>query len=98
MFNLKPYVTYIAVGNNATMFSFSKGNDKVSVVQNDGSTISLTVQDGLLLPHLVVNLFSIAKAKGVQLLSKGEISTLHINQKDIFRQKLSSWFWPTSGN
>jgi hypothetical protein len=70
MLNLKPHVTDIMVGNNETMPSISKGNNKGVVMQKDGSSFEVILQDVLYIPKLMVNLFSLTKAistKGVQL-------------------------------
>jgi hypothetical protein len=77
MFNLKPYVTDIMVGNNDAMSSFSMGNYLGIVIKPDGSTMNLTLKDVLYIPKLMVNLFSLTKAletKGVQLSSKDNSS------------------------
>jgi hypothetical protein len=73
MFNIKPYVTDIMVGNNEAMFSVSMGNYKGLVFKPDGRTMDLRLKDVLYIPKLMVNLFSLTKAletKGVQLSSK----------------------------
>jgi hypothetical protein len=62
MFNLKPHVTDIMVGNNDTMSSVSKGDYKGLVMQKDGSSFEVTLQDVLYIPKLMVNLFSLTKA------------------------------------
>jgi hypothetical protein len=87
MFNLKPHVTDIMVGNNETMSSVSKGNCRGLVMQKDGSSIEVILQDVLYIPKLMVNLFSLTKAistKGVQLFCKGQIITLQIGKNEIF--------------
>jgi hypothetical protein len=47
MFNLKPYVTDIMVGNNESMSSVSMGYHKGLVLKPDGSTMYLTLKDVL---------------------------------------------------
>jgi hypothetical protein len=72
MFNLKPDVTNIMVGNNEAMSSVSMGNYKGLLLKPHGSTMDLTLKDVLFIPKRMVNLFSLAKAletKGVQLSS-----------------------------
>jgi hypothetical protein len=95
IFNLKPHVTDIMVGNNETMSSFSKGNYIVLVLQKDGSSFEVILQDVLYIPTLMVNLSSLNKAiskKVVQLSNKGQIITLHIAKNEI-----STWFWSAFG-
>jgi hypothetical protein len=86
LFNLKPHVTDIMVGNNETMSSFSKENYKDLVLQKDDSSFEVILQDVLFLPKLMVNLLSLTKAnstKGVQLSNKGQIITLKIGKNEI---------------
>jgi hypothetical protein len=74
IFNLKPHVTDIMVGNNETMSSVSKGNYRGLIIQKAGSCFVVILQDFLYIPKLMVNLFSLTKAfseKVVQLSSKG---------------------------
>jgi hypothetical protein len=59
------------------------------VMQKDGSSFEVTLQDVLYVPKLMVNLCSVTKAiqtKGVQLSSRGEIMimTLFIGKNEIF--------------
>jgi hypothetical protein len=85
--NLKPHVTDIMVGNNETISSVSKGNYKGLVMQKDGSSFEVILQDVLYMPKLMVNLFSLTKeisTKGVQLSNKGQIITLKIGKNEIF--------------
>jgi Zn ribbon nucleic-acid-binding protein len=55
MFNLKPHVTDIMVGNNETKSSVSKGNYRGLVMQKDGSSFEVILQDALNIPKLIVN-------------------------------------------
>jgi hypothetical protein len=91
MFNLKPYVTNIMVGNDEAMSSVSMGNFKGLVIKPDGSTMDLTLKDVLYIPKLMVNLFSLTKAlgtKGVHLSSKGQLISLKIGTHEIFFDKV----------
>jgi hypothetical protein len=45
MFDMKPNVTDILVGNNETMASVSKGQYKRIVLQKDGTTVDIVLQD-----------------------------------------------------
>jgi hypothetical protein len=69
MFNFKPHVTDIMVGNNKTMSTYSKANYRGLVMQKDCFSIEVTLQDVLYIPTLIaVNLFSFTKGiatKGV---------------------------------
>jgi hypothetical protein len=62
MLDMKPYVTDISFGNNETMASVSKGQYKGIVLQRDGTTVDIDIQDVLYIPKLMVNLFSLTKA------------------------------------
>jgi hypothetical protein len=62
MFNLKPHVTDIVVGNNETMPSVSKGIYRRLVMQKDGSSFEVILQDVLYILELMVNLISLTKA------------------------------------
>jgi hypothetical protein len=91
MFNLKPYVTNIMVGNNEAMSSFSMGNYNGLVLKPDGFTMDLTLKDVLYIPKLMVNLFSLTKALetiGVQLSSKGHLVSLKIGTHEILFDKV----------
>jgi hypothetical protein len=91
MFNLKPYVTDIMVGNNEAMSSVSMGNYQGIVIKPDGNKMNLTLKDVLYIPKLIVNLFSLTKAleaKGVQRSSKGQLISLKIGTHEIFFDKV----------
>jgi hypothetical protein len=62
MFNLRPYVTDIMVGNNEVMSNVSSGQYKGLVLKADGTTMDLTLKDEQYIPKLMVNLFSLPKA------------------------------------
>jgi hypothetical protein len=87
MFNLKHYTTSITVGNNSTMMSEKIGDYKGMVLQQDGSTTNIILNDVLYVPDLFANLLSLTKAiehKNVQLGSKNKLITLKIGpQKSI---------------
>jgi hypothetical protein len=91
MFNLKPYVTDIMVGNNEAMSSVSMGNYQGIVIKPDENTINLTLKDILYIPKLMVNLYSLTKAletKEVHLSSKGQLISLKIGTHEIFFDKV----------
>jgi hypothetical protein len=74
MFNLRPHITDIMVGNNEVMSSVSIGQYKT-----DGSTMDMTLKDELYIPKFMVNLFSLTKAlktKGFILSSQGQLVSL----------------------
>jgi hypothetical protein len=82
MFDMTPYVTDIIVGNNATIKSVCKGQYKGIVLQKDGTTVDIVLQDVLYIPKLMVNLFSLTKAiehRGVSLKSKDHILSLVVD-------------------
>jgi hypothetical protein len=84
MFDMKPYVTDIMVGNNDTMVSVSKGKYKGIVLQKDGTNVDIVLQDFLYIPKMMVNLFSLTKAieyTGVSLSSKGLNFSLTVGTK-----------------
>jgi hypothetical protein len=79
MFNLRPHVIDIMVGNNEVITSVSIGKYKGLVLKGDGTTMDLTLKDVLYIPNLMVSLFSLTKAletKGVKLSSQGQIISL----------------------
>jgi hypothetical protein len=88
MFDLKPYVTDIMVGNKNTMSSVSKGHYIGLILQKDGTSVEITLQDVLYIPKLMVNLFSLTKAfenTGAALSSKGPSIYLTVgNHKILF--------------
>jgi hypothetical protein len=91
LFDMKPYVTDIMVGNNETMASVSKGQYKGIVLQKDGTTVDIALQYVLYIPTLMVNLFSLTKAiehTGVALTSKGLIIYLTVGTTEIHFDKV----------
>jgi hypothetical protein len=57
MFNLRPHVTDIMVGNNEVMTSVSIGQYKGLVLKADGTIMDLTLKDVFYIPKLMVNFF-----------------------------------------
>jgi hypothetical protein len=55
MFNLRPHVKDIMVGNNEVMTSVSIGQYKGLALKADGTTMDLTLKDVLYIPKLMVN-------------------------------------------
>jgi hypothetical protein len=93
MFNLRPNVTDILVGNNKVMSIVSIGQYKGLVLKADGTTMHLTLKDVLNIPKLIVNLFSLTKAletKGVKLSSQGLIISLIYGPHEICFEKCSN--------
>jgi hypothetical protein len=91
MFDMEPYVTDIMVGNNETMASVSKGQYKGIVLQKDGTTDDIDLQDVLYIPKLMVNLFSLTKAiehTSVALSNKGQIISLTVGTTEIYFDKV----------
>jgi hypothetical protein len=62
MFDMKPNVTDIMVGNNETKACVSKNQYKGIVLQTDGTTVDIALQDVLHIPKLMANMFSLTKA------------------------------------
>jgi hypothetical protein len=91
MFDMKPYVTDIMVGNNETIASVSKGQYKGIVLQKVGTTVDIVLQDVLYIPKMMVNLLYLTKASenaGVALSSKGQILSLTIGTSEIYFNKV----------
>jgi hypothetical protein len=90
MFDMKPNVTDKMVGKNATTTSVSKGQYNEIILQKDGTTVDIVLQDVLYSPKLMVNLFSLTKAvehTGVSLSSKGQIISLTVGTTKIYFDK-----------
>jgi hypothetical protein len=62
MFNIRPHVTDIMVGNNEVITIVSIGQYKGLVLKADGFSMDLTLKDVLYISKLMVNLFSLTKA------------------------------------
>jgi hypothetical protein len=93
VFDLKPYVTDIMVGNNETMLSVSKGQYKGHDFQKDGTSVYITLQDVLYIPKPMVSLFSLTKAienTDVALSCKGQIISLTVGTTKIYFDKVLS--------
>jgi hypothetical protein len=91
IFDTKPSVTDIMLGNNETMASFSKGQYNGIFQRKDGTTVDIVLQDVLYIPKLMVNLFSLSKAiehTGVSLSSKGQIISLTAGNTEIYFDKV----------
>jgi hypothetical protein len=91
MFDMKPNVSEIMVGNNETMASVSKGQYKRIVLQKDGTTVDVVLQDVLNISKLMVNLFSLTKAiehTGVSLSSKDQTISLTVDTTEIYFDKV----------
>jgi hypothetical protein len=79
------------VGNNETMASVSKGQYKGIVLQKDGTTVDIVLQDVLYIPKLMANLFSLTKAiehTGVSLSRKGQTISLTVGTTEIAFDKV----------
>jgi hypothetical protein len=79
------------VGNNETMSNVSKGQYKEIVLQKDGTTGDIVLQDILYIPKLMVNLFSLTKAiehTGVSLSFRGRILSLTVGTTDKYFDKV----------
>jgi hypothetical protein len=81
------------VGNNETLSSVFKGHYKGPVLQQDGTSVEITLQDVLYIPNLIVNLFSLSKAIETRLAalsSTGQINSLTFGTAKIFLAKSSN--------
>jgi hypothetical protein len=81
MFDTKPYVIDIMDHNNETMASVSKSQYKGIVLQKDGTTVDIVLQDVLYIPKLMVNAI---EHTGVSLSSKGQIISLTVGTSKIY--------------
>jgi hypothetical protein len=75
------------VGKNENMASVSKGQYKGIVLQKDGTTVDIDIQDVLYIPKLVVNLYSLTKAfdhTGVSFSSKCQIISLTVGTTEFY--------------
>jgi len=61
MTNLRPWKVPVKVGNAKDIYSEMIGNYHGKVVQKDGSTINIVLEDVIYIPSLYVNLFSLTK-------------------------------------
>ncbi|MGL4341755.1 MAG: reverse transcriptase domain-containing protein, partial [Lactococcus lactis] len=83
MFNCRFVKSYIKIGNGKSLVSTKVGSKRVTVIQENGNTTDVVIEDVKYVPGLWVNLFSITKAiskewslsnKGTKiLLSKGDV-------------------------
>jgi hypothetical protein len=62
MFSLKDFAETITVGNGNSMTATKVGSLRRCVVQLNGSTLNITINEVNYVPHLCANLFSINKA------------------------------------
>jgi hypothetical protein len=62
MFNLKDIAETITVGNGDSMMATKVGSLRHRVVQLDGSTLDIIINEDKYVPNLCANLFSISKA------------------------------------
>ena len=62
MFDCRPIQVYLKISNGKHLFASRIGNKKVSIVQENGSTLDLILHDCMYIPELCINLFSITKA------------------------------------
>jgi hypothetical protein len=62
MTNLRPWKFPVKMGNAADMYSEMIGTFQGNVVQQDGRTFNLQLEDVLYIPDLYINLFSMTKA------------------------------------
>jgi hypothetical protein len=62
MFNEKDIAETITVGNGNSMVATKVGSLKRCVIQLNGSTLDITINEGKYVPDFYVNLFSINKA------------------------------------
>jgi hypothetical protein len=80
------------VGNNETMASVSKGQYKGIVLQKDGTTVDIVLQDVLYIPKLMVNLLSLTKTiehTGVSLSRKGQFISLTVGTTEMYFDKVN---------
>jgi hypothetical protein len=91
MYDLQEWRSEVTVGNNQVMHSVAKGTYKGIVVQKNGDTIAITLEDVLYVPDLWVNLFSLTRAiskPNVYLGNIGNLITLNVNAEEIIFDKV----------
>ena len=64
MFDCRQIHSYLMISNGKHLFASRIGNKKVSIVQENGSTLYLILHDCMYIPDMYINLFSINKALG----------------------------------
>ena len=57
MTNLRPWKVHVKVGNAENMYSEMIGTYKAKVIQKDGSSFDVTLDDVLYIPDFYINLF-----------------------------------------
>ena len=62
MFECRQYQSMIQIGNGKSILSPKIGNQKLLVVQKDGTTVQVVLHDVKFVPDLCINLLSITKA------------------------------------
>ena len=90
MVDLEEWKVEVKVGNSNKMMSALKGTFKGLLIQQDGSTMEISLRDVLYVPDLWVNLLSLTKAiqhPNVSISSKGALITLNAGDNQIIFDK-----------
>jgi len=74
MFNIRDIEEKVTVGNGSKMMATKVGSLRRRVIQVNGSTLDITINEVKYLPDLCANLFSVNKAikNGFELSNEGE--------------------------
>jgi hypothetical protein len=100
MFNIQDIDEKVAVGNGEKMVARKIGSLRCRVIQVDGSTLDIVINDVKFLPELCVNLFSVNKAlkNGFKLSNKNENISLSKGSASItFDRIIKSLYGTVSG-
>ena len=94
MYDLKPFINEVKVGNSSVMKSVSKGKFLGLVTQQDGTTIEIIMENVLYVPDLWINLFSLTiplENPMVSLSGQNGHLALHFGRDQIvFDQKIKN--------
>jgi hypothetical protein len=83
MFNLKKDQGHVCIGDGKFMKSVQIGSKQMLVVQKNGETMEVTLQNVKYVPELWTNLFSITSAMNRGFKVSGEKNSLHVMKGDF---------------
>jgi hypothetical protein len=90
MYNCRNIKSPIKIGDGRTRYATKIGTKKLMVIQKDGSTLDITLEECKYVPSLWINLFSITKALGHKwnLSNKGQCIVLKKNSNTLMFDRL----------
>jgi transposase InsO family protein len=91
MYDLKDHVQAITVGNSETIYSKLIGKFKGTIIQQDGRTIDVVLDEVLYIPDLWLNLISVTKAlkqPHTKLDNKGELIVFKFLEGDQIKDHI----------